>query len=257
MDTTSRRPLGRSGLSVSPVGFGAFKIGRNEGVKYREGYDLPSDEESDRILNRVLDLGVNLIDTAPAYGVSEKRIGWALASRRDEFVLSTKVGETWNDGRGHYDFSASAVQESLDRSLRRLRTDHLDIVFVHSDGNDLDIVRKGETLEALESRRSKGDLGLVGFSGKTVEGHRAAMSTGLVGALMVEYHALDRTQLEIIEEAADRGIAILIKKGLASGRLSPAEAIPDCLAPSGVSSVVIGSLNPGHLETNLAIAIGG
>ena len=83
------------------------------------------------------------------------------------------------------------------------------------------------------------------------------MSTGLVGALMVEYHALDRTQLEIIEEAADRGIAILIKKGLASGRLSPAEAIPDCLAPSGVSSVVIGSLNPGHLETNLAIAIGG
>lgn len=256
MDTTSRRPLGRSGLSVSPVGFGAFKIGRNEGVKYREGYDLPDDAESDRILNGVLDLGVNFIDTAPAYGLREERIGRALEDRRDEFVLSTKVGETWEEGRGRYDFSGEAVGSSLDRSLRRLRTDRLDLVFVHSNGEDLDIVRAGETLETLAERRARGDLRLVGFSGKTLDGHRAAMATGLVDALMVEYHALDRTQLPIIEEAAEAGIAIVIKKGLASGRLAPAEAIPDCLGPEGVASVVIGSLSLDHLRSNLAIAVG-
>ena len=254
MDFTSRRPLGRTGLNLAPVSFGAFKIGRNQGIKYREGYDLPTDDQSDAILHGVLDLGVNLVDTAPAYGCSEERIGRALADRRDAFVLSTKVGETWENGEGRYDFSADAIDQSLDQSLNRLRTDHLDIVLVHSDGRDLEIIERGDALDTLSRRRDRGDLGLVGFSGKTVQGHVAAMDSGVVDVLMVEYHALDESQRPVIEEAERRGIGVLVKKGLASGRIPATQAIPACLEPSGVASVVIGSLNLDHLRTNLQIA---
>ena len=255
MDITSRRPLGRTGLRLSPVGFGAFKIGRNQGIKYREGYDLPSDDQSDAILHGVLDLGVNLVDTAPAYGSSEERIGRALADRRDSYVLSTKVGETWENGEGRYDFSSSAIDRSLDRSLNRLRTDHLDIVLVHSDGRDLEIIRHGDALDTLTRRRDRGDIGLVGFSGKTVAGHQAAMDSGCVDVLMVEYHALDESQLPVIEEAERRGIGVLVKKGLASGKIPANQAIPACLKPSGVASVVVGSLNLEHLRMNLQMAL--
>jgi aryl-alcohol dehydrogenase-like predicted oxidoreductase len=254
MDPTSRRPLGRTGLSVSPIGFGAFKIGRNEGIKYPEGYELPSDDRSQQILNGVLDLGINLIDTAPAYGSSEARIGRALRSRRSSFILSSKVGETWEDGKGRYDFSPEAVDASVDRSLRRLETDHIDIVFVHSDGADLDIVERSGTIEALDRRRDRGDIGFVGFSGKTIEGQRAAMNTNLVDVLMVEYHALDRSQAPVIEDASKLGIGVVIKKGLASGRIPAADAIPACLQPAGVATVVVGSLDLAHLADNLRIA---
>ncbi|TXT24440.1 MAG: aldo/keto reductase, partial [Planctomycetota bacterium] len=92
------RPLGKTELLVSPLGFGAFKIGRNEKVKYPQPYDLPDDTAVERLLNGVLDAGINLIDTAPAYGISEERIGKFLSQRRGEFVLSTKVGERFTNG---------------------------------------------------------------------------------------------------------------------------------------------------------------
>ena len=170
MDGSSRRPLGRTGLSVAPIGYGAFKIGRNVGTKYPTAYDLPSETEAARILNEVLDLGIDLIDTAPAYGTSEEIIGRSIRHRREEYLLATKVGETFADGESHYDFSGPAVDASLDRSLRRLATDRLDLVSVHSDGSDLAILERGETLDTLARRRERGDLRLVCFSGKTVEG---------------------------------------------------------------------------------------
>ncbi len=254
MDLAPRRILGRTGLSVSPIGFGGFKIGRNQGIKYDSAYDLPSEEAAEILLNAVLDLGIDLVDTAPAYGLSEERIGRTLATRRSEFTLTSKVGETWKDGVGHFDFSATAIDASLDRSLRRLRTDRIDVVFVHSDGNDLEIIERGDTLDTLVRRRDAGDIGAIGFSGKTVPGHQAAIATGVVDCLMVEYHSMDESQRVIIDQAAAADIGVLVKKGLASGRLRPEEAIPHCLTPIGVASVVIGSLTPGHLASNLDIA---
>ena len=256
MDRSPRRPLGRTGLSVEPIGYGAFKIGRNVGIKYPAGYDLPSEDRAARILNEVLDLGIDLIDTAPAYGTSEAIIGRAIGHRREEFLLATKVGETFMDDRSHYDFSAAAIDASLDRSLRRLATDRLDIVSVHSDGSDLAIIERGETLDALARRRTRGDLRFVCFSGKTVEGHLAAIETGLVDCLMVEYHVDDESQRKVIDRAHAEGIGVLVKKGLASGRLSPEAAIPHCLAPEGVACVVVGSLTPRHIADNLATARG-
>jgi aryl-alcohol dehydrogenase-like predicted oxidoreductase len=254
MDAAPRRSLGRTGLTVSPVGFGAFKIGRNEGIKYADGYDLPDEDACARLLHDVLDLGIDLIDTAPAYGLSEERIGRHLAARRDEFTLSTKAGETFENGVGRYDFSAESIDASVDRSLSRLRTDRLDVVFVHSNGHDQAILDAGDALDALVRRRDRGDIRSIGFSGKTVEGHLAAIATGVVDCVMVEYHELDTTQRPVLDTAADAGIGVLVKKGLASGRLMPESAIPFCLAGPGVASVVVGSLRRDNLAHNLKIA---
>ena len=103
------RSLGNTGLSVSPIGFGAFKIGRNVRTKYEQNYDLPSDKEVERLLNGLLDLGINYIDTAPAYGTSELRIGKAITHRRDDYVLST-VGYLY---RG----IVASVQKSVLRAM--------------------------------------------------------------------------------------------------------------------------------------------
>lgn len=254
MDQSSRRRLGRTGLTPSPIGFGAFKIGRNEGVKYEHGYALPDEDACASLLNAVLDQGIDLVDTAPAYGSSEERIGRHLASRRDEFILSTKVGETFADGVGRFDFSAEGVRSSIERSLVRLATDRLDLVFVHSDGDDLAIIERTGVLDTLVEHRDRGDLRFIGFSGKTVEGHLRAIESGVVDCLMVEYHPLDERQAPVIDAATTNDVGIVIKKGLASGRLAPEAAIPHCLSPSGVASMVVGSLTAAHLEHDLAIA---
>src|SRR5205814_2753133 len=107
-----------------------FKIGRNEKIKYAQNYPLPTDVETAKLLNGVLDLGINLIDTAPAYGLSEERIGKHLAKRRPEFILSTKAGESFENGNSTYDFSPPGIAKSVERSLKRLKTDHVDFLFL-------------------------------------------------------------------------------------------------------------------------------
>lgn len=247
-----RRPLGRTGLDVSMIGYGAFKIGRNEGIKYPTGYELPSEEAAARILNGVLDLGINLIDTAPAYGLSEERIGRALATRRGEFILSTKVGETFIDGQSTYDFSRDAVLDSIEQSLQRLQTDVVDLLLVHSDGRDLAIQRETDLIETLQSIRAAGKARFIGFSGKSTEGAREAMDWADV--LMVEFNAAHTNHAPVVRDAAARGIGILVKKGLGSGTLSPEDAIPFVLREPGVSSLVVGGLSLEHLRENVRIA---
>ncbi len=247
-----RRRLGSCGLAVSSIGFGAFKIGRNVWIKYAQGYDLPGDSAVDRLLNTVLDLGIKYIDTAPAYGISEERIGRAIAARRREFVLSTKVGETFDDGRSTYDFSERAVRTSIERSLERLRTDELDIVLIHSDGNDLQILNETDVVPTLIALRDAGVIKAIGLSAKTVDGARAALAWADV--LMVEYHVRDQSHRPVIAEAAEAGVGVVVKKGLASGELDPAEAVPFVLSTAGVASLVIGSLGIDHIQANIRLA---
>ena len=251
--SVDKRRLGRTGIEVSPIGFGAFKIGRNTGIKYRHGYDLPDERGVERVLCGVLDMGINYIDTAPAYGVSEQRLGRALAGRRDEIVLSTKVGETFRDGRSTYDFSASGVRGSVEQSLVRLRTDVIDVVFIHSDGDDLRILQETDAVEALTELRRDGLVRAIGMSTRTVQGARAAMAWSDV--LMVEYHLQDRSHADVIAEAARADIGIVIKKGLASGHLVPQEAIRFVLETEGVGSLVVGSLSLEHLRENVRVAV--
>ena len=248
------RRLGRSGVELSPIGFGAFKIGRNQGVKYAQGYELPDMGAVERLLNGVLDLGVTYFDTAPAYGLSEERIGAAIGHRNDEFIVSTKVGEEFENGRSRFDFAGPAVRASIERSLRRLKRERLDMVFIHSDGNDLHVLQQTEAAAELHEMKSRGLVRLVGFSGKTVEGAQAALADGRFDALMVEYHSDDQSHEAIIAEAGRRGVGIIVKKGLASGRLDARSAIPFVLNNSHVTSMVVGGLNLEHIQQNVRIA---
>ncbi len=247
-----KRRLGRSAIEVSPIGFGSFKIGRNTGVKYPQAYELPDDDAVARLTDGLLDLGINYIDTAPAYGLSEERLGAVLSGRRDDVVLSTKVGETFENGRATYDFSTAGIRASVQRSLQRLRTEMIDVVFIHSDGNDMRILAETDAVPTLTALRDEGVIRAIGLSGKTVEGARAALSWSDV--VMVEYNDSDRPHAGVIAEAADRGVGVVVKKGLASGRLAAEQSIPFVLGTTGVSSLVVGSLNLDHLAENVTVA---
>ncbi|MEM8659408.1 MAG: aldo/keto reductase, partial [Pseudomonadota bacterium] len=132
------RPLGSTGLLISAIGLGTVKLGRNTGVKYPEPFDLPDDRSAAYLIARASELGINLIDTAPAFGSSVERLGKLLSGHREQWVLATKVGEEYTDGKSRFDYSAKHTRHSVERSLRRLRTDVIDIVSVHSCGDDLD-----------------------------------------------------------------------------------------------------------------------
>ena len=237
---------------LSPIGFGAFKIGRNQGVKYPSVYDLPDMRTVEKLLNGLLDMGINYIDTAPAYGVSEERIGLSIAHRRREYLISTKVGEIFEDGVSTYDFSTAAVRKSVQRSLKRLRTDVLDCVFIHSDGDDVRILEQTDVAPTLLALRDEGCIREIGLSGYTAAGFRAALS--FCGAIMVTYHQEDRSLEPLLTEAADRGVAVVVKKGLGSGRLKADEAIPFVFGSPAVTSLLIGTLDLKHMRENWRIA---
>jgi len=244
------RRLGKTQLKVSALGFGTVKIGRNQKIKYPSSYPLPTPQEVDHLLNGVLDAGITLLDTAPAYGLAEQRIGEAVGHRRDEFTLCTKVGETFEQGESQYDFSEKAVQQSIQKSLARLKTDVLDIVLIHSDGRDIDIQTQTNIVPTLQKLRDQGTIRAIGFSGKTVAGELHAMQWADV--LMVEYNPQDQTHGPVIEQAAKQDIGILIKKGLGSGWLNAAESVALITATLGVGSLVVGGLTLQHLHENIA-----
>lgn len=238
--------------SLPPLGFGAFKIGRNLGAKYPTAYELPDDRAAHRLLDAVLDLGIRYIDTAPAYGSSEQRIGDALSHRRREFLLSTKVGETFIAGQSRYDFSATALRASVEQSLRRLRTDAVDLLLIHSAPDDGKVLRETDAVETVIALRQSGVARSIGFSGYSEEANRAALAWA--DAIMVSYHPDDASLAAVLDEADAKGVAVIVKKGLASGRIPPARAIPWILGNRAVTSVVVGSLDLDHLRENLTLA---
>lgn len=246
-----QRQLGNRGPMVSTVGFGAFKIGRNQGTKYGFDYPLPNEVEVSRLLNEFLDLGINYFDTAPAYGLSEERIGRAIAHRREEYVLSTKVGEIYEQGQSTYDFSTAAIERSVVRSLQRLQTDVLDVVLLHANRDDVEIQQSTAAVEALQRLCDKGMIKQIGLSAKTVAGAQLALTWADV--LMVEYHLADQSAEPVIEAARQSGTGVVVKKALASGHLPAADALRFVLQHPGVSTVVIGTLNADHMRANLDV----
>ena len=241
--------------SASPIAFGSFKIGRNEGIKYAEGYDLPSEAEAVRLVRDAIALGIRHIDTAPAYGLAERRVGLAIDGLAAPVTVSTKVGERFDGGRSSYDFSAAATRESVARSRDLLGRDRLDLVLVHSNGEDERILREEGVTAALRGLRDAGRIGAIGFSAKTLPGSLAALEAGY-DSLMLEFHPLDPSLRPAFERASELGRTTLVKKALASGRLPPAEAIPFALAAPAVTCVTVGSLRLGHLLECVSLAQG-
>ncbi|NNF44282.1 MAG: aldo/keto reductase [Phycisphaerales bacterium] len=247
-----RRRLGRLDLTVSPIGFGAFKIGRNQKIKYADGYDLPDEAAVRTLVDGVVELGINLFDTAPAYGLSEERLGRALAARREDVVISTKAGETFENGVSQYDFTSSGLRRSVQRSLRRLQTDCVDILLIHSDGNDEAILTETDAVETLIDLRDAGLARAIGLSATSADG--AALALAWADVLMVEYHPEATGIAPVLADAATAGVGVIVKKALASGRLDPRLAIPFALAPASVASVVIGGLDLAHVAANVRLA---
>lgn len=247
------RPLGNTGFDVGPIGFGAFKIGRNAKTKYPQSYDLPDQAEVERLLDGLIDLGIRHFDTAPAYGLSEARIGQWLQRRNVPVVISTKVGELFEDGESRYLFDEASVRRSVANSLKRLGRESLDLVLIHTPADDQRVLRETPVVETLRALKDAGDVRAIGLSGKTAQAAESALEWADV--LMVEFNPLDLSHAAVIEQAGQRGVGVLVKKGLASGHLPASEAIPFVLRQPGVSSLVIGGLNLDHMAENLRYAL--
>ena len=238
----------------SPLGLGTVKFGRNRGTKYPggDGFALPNDRQIEALLDTALECGISVLDTAPAYGTSEERLGRLLGARRREFFLMTKTGEEFVDGQSHYSFTAADTRMSVERSLRRLRTDFLDCVLCHSDQNDVDVITRSAVLETLSRLKETGKIGAFGVSTYTVEGGRLAVD--LCDCVMVAYNRAYTSERAVIDHASASGKTVFIKKGLASGHIGNsgdvAGNIRFILDTPGVSTLVFGSLDPANIRAN-------
>lgn len=252
-----RRPLGQTGLSVSPLGLGTVKLGRNTGVKYPKAFDLPDDVQVSALLSTARDSGINLIDTAPAYGISEQRLGQLLPGPRSDWVICTKVGETFHNQHSGYDFTLETTRASLEQSLRLLGTDYLDIVLVHCPDEDLHCLQHTDVLAELARWQQRGYIRAIGASTKTVAAGLFALDVADVA--MVTFNPADQSQLPVLAHAHSLGKSVLLKKVLASGHLvtgtTATNPIALALDQPSVASAIIGTLNPKHLADNVRDAI--
>ncbi len=253
-----RRRLGITELLVSPIGLGTVKIGRNQGVKYPVPFDLPTDDEVIRLLDLALDLGINLIDTAPAYGLSEARLGKLLPGKRDDWVIATKVGEQFIDGQSIFDFSTTAVRASVLRSLKRLCVDVIDIVYLHSDGIAECESKFGDAIDILHDLKREGIIRAVGASTKTRAGGLSLLPD--CDVLMVTFMPNSIDDQKVIAEAHAHDRGIVIKKGLQGGHAisQPHQAgltniMQRIFGEPGVHSLIVGTINPDHLGQNVEV----
>lgn len=222
------RQLGRSGLTVSEIGLGALEIGRDWGIRVGDDYGRPDEKEAIRVLNAALDAGITFIDTAPAYRLSEERIGKGISHRRHEFVLATKVGERLNDDdpKSIYDYSHDATLGFIEQSLRRMRTEVIDVIQIHSA--PVEVIRDGETLSALKRAQEQGKVRFIGMTG-SVEAAIEAAKTGEYDTVQVSYNIVYReAEKELFPLVRERHVGVIIKDGLGAGRLTPkAKALPE------------------------------
>ena len=242
------RRLGNTSIHVSVIGLGTVKFGRNQGLKYPAQFELPSDDAILDLLSNAQALGVNLLDTAPAYGSSEERLGKLLQGQRHQWVISTKAGEEFDGVHSRFDFSPHAITSSVERSLKRLHTDYLDIVLVHSSGDDVRIIEEEQVFATLAALKNAGKIRAYGMSTKTIEGGLMAVEQSDVA--MVTFHPEYTDERAVIAHAHQLGKGIFIKKALASGHLTRPvpEIMQYILAEPGVTSVVVGTLNADHLR---------
>jgi aryl-alcohol dehydrogenase-like predicted oxidoreductase len=282
------RALGGTGADVTILGYGAMELrGKPRGPEI-------ADEDAGRLLNAVLDGGINLIDTSPDYGRSEELIGTYLGHRRDEFFLASKCGcplEFPTDVPPPYphDYSQRNVRADVEQSLRRLRTDRLDLVQVHMSPSVATLEENG-TIDALKDLQAEGKVRFIGMSGilPNLPGH---IAMNVFDAFQIPYSAVQRDHENLITEAADKGAGTLIRGGAARGAASEEKnwsngpltqepglgqrnwetsGVEDLITEAGIgrqefilrftlshpglSTTIVGTANPAHLASNIAVA---
>ena len=247
------RTLGSTGIQVSLLGLGTVKFGRNQQVKYPTGFAIPDDAAVSSLLHLASELGINLVDTAPAYGSSQQRLGKLLPGPRDRWVIVSKVGEIFENGRSRFDFSYQGTLDMVRQSLLDLNTDYIDCVLIHSDGDDLRILRQEGVFDALCGLKQQGLIRAHGMSSKTVEGGLAVVAD--MDVVMATCNLDYNEELPVFEAAAANHKGVLVKKGLMSGHIPGDEGVlasmRHVLAQPGVSSMIVGTINPDHLRQNV------
>lgn len=281
------RPLGHTGHDVTVLSYGAMEL---SGLPREPRL---SDGQAERLLNAVLDSGINLIDTSIDYGLSEERIGRYLGHRRDEYFLASKCGcllgppPPGSKPPYPHDYSAANVRAGVEQSLRRLGTDRLDLVQVHMSPSAAQMAAEG-TIEMMQTLRDEGKIRFLGMSGilPSLPDH---IAIGVFDVFQIPYSAVQREHEELITAAARTGAGTLVRGGTArggpardkawkQGPLGMAEGegrrrweaggmdnllggmdriefmVRFALSHPGVSSVIVGTSHVGHLLANVAAA---
>ncbi len=260
------RPFGKSGFDVSIIGFGAGHTGENNFTE----------KEISTLLNSIVDLGINLFDTARAYGQSEERIGNYLSHRRKEIIISTKVGYGIS---GVADWTYDSVVKGIDEALIKLRTDYIDIVHLHSCS--LEILQKRGVIEALEKALIDGKIRVAAYSGEN-EALEFAVSTEKFGSLQFSVNLFDQRSIDkILPLTKKKNIGVIAKRPIANvpwrfteqphddyceeywKRMKKMKlhldiawldaAIRFSAFTEGVSSIIIGTSSIEHLKNNVQL----
>jgi aryl-alcohol dehydrogenase-like predicted oxidoreductase len=282
------RPLGGTGADVTILSYGAMELrGQPRGPEI-------ADEDAGRLLNAVLDAGINLIDTSPDYGRSEELMGTYLGHRRDEFFLASKCGCPMELPAGTpppypHDYRPGNVRANVEQSLRRLGTDRLDLVQVHMSPSQATL-EENQTVETLKDLQAEGKIRFIGMSGilPNLPDH---LAMGVFDVFQIPYSAVQRDHEDLIAQAKDAGAGTFIRGGAARGAasedknwsVSPLTQDPGVgqrnwetsgvasllaeagmtsmefvlrftLSHPGLSTTIVGTSSPDHLAGNIAVA---
>jgi aryl-alcohol dehydrogenase-like predicted oxidoreductase len=208
--TMEKRLYGKTDMLVSILGFGGSEIG---------GLGRPdihlkavTHEQVDKLLGSALDAGLNVIDTAECYNNSEELIGTAISHRRKDYYLFTKCGH--GNGFDLPDWDPRMLEQSIDRSLKRLKTDYIDMVHLHTCSDEL--LRKGEVIDVLQRAKAKGKIRYIGYSGDRNDA-LYAVQCGVFDSLMISINIADQEAIDLtIPEAIKRGIGVTVKRPVAN-----------------------------------------
>ena len=275
-----KRRLGRTGFEVSALGFGGGPV----------GFLGTEQDKVTTIVNYLLDNGVNFIDTAAGYPGSEEALGKAVRHRRDEYVLVSKCGQAFDDLEGDA-WSAQVIEQTVARALRRLKTDHLDVMLLHSC--EQEVLEKGEAVEALVRARDAGKIRHAGYSG---DNDAVLYAAGLDAIDVVEtsVNICDQANIDsLLPEAKRCDIGVIVKRPVANAAwlgvgqqpgfyanyttsyserfeamgLDLADlggdgdwaeiALRFTLAQDGVTSAIVGTTNPENAKRNIEVAAKG
>jgi aryl-alcohol dehydrogenase-like predicted oxidoreductase len=217
MTALPTRPLGTTGVEVTSLGYGAMEL---RGAGHRNSRPLEPGQ-AERVLNAVLDAGINIIDTSIDYGESEETIGRAIGHRRDEYFLASKCGCTLDPvadkapGRWPHDYTHDNVRAGVLQSLQRLQTDRLDLVQFHLNPSR-EVMESEGGLEALRELQAEGKVRFIGSS-STLPHLPDHVEMGVFDVFQVPYSLLDRTHEDVIATAANAGAGVIIRGGVARG----------------------------------------
>jgi aryl-alcohol dehydrogenase-like predicted oxidoreductase len=198
-----KRQLGKTDMHVTRLGVGLSEIGSSVTA------EIVSD-----VLNTALDAGINFLDTAECYGDSEELIGRTVSKRRNEFFLATKTGHAWDDYDGQ-DWTVKTLRDSIDRSLKSMKTDYVDLLQLHSCS--IDVLEKGDVVKVLQEAKREGKTRYIGYSGDNAPA-LWAVESGLFDTLQTSFNLVDqKARFGLFEKAKAKGMGIIVKRPIANG----------------------------------------